>query len=321
MFKPDEVIFASTSQCNLECEHCRVERMPSNLAAKDAIKFLKSCRPSGIEKVGFSGGEPFLRPEFLYEVCEAAVELDMYFDRLMTNGVWFKNEARLREVLEELHESGFDGTFGVSVDSYHVQDVKKLAVFFRTAFIVWGRKDCCEIISVRTEDEAAFMKKLETLSGFLGGKIVRDEDGEPIAIANKKFLERKEDDEDDPEALIINIASMSYSAAAEEEAWDADEWFEDDFCAGPGNVLYVHPNGNVAPCCGFANENEALKIGNIKRDNCARVLAKAAENPIVAACYDEGLATVRKRVMKKEKFPGKTDDMCFFCDWMCKNRT
>ena len=44
------------------------------------------------------------------------------------------------------------------------------------------------------------------------------------------------------------------------QGWKARKWFKEDFCAGPGNVLYVHPNGSIAPCCGFANENKALQI-------------------------------------------------------------
>ena len=46
-------------------------------------------------------------------------------------------------------------------------------------------------------------------------------------------------------------------------AWQAKRWFKDDYCEGPGNIFYVHSDGNIAPCCGFANENPQLFIGKI----------------------------------------------------------
>lgn len=319
MFKPEEIIFAPTAECNLACAHCRVERIPQRLSAEDAVAFLKSCRPHGIEKVGFSGGEPFLRPDFLCDVSRAAVELDMVFDRLMTNGVWFDSQTDLDETLTALRASGFDGTFGVSVDSYHAQDLRKLALFFGAIFAVWGRKDCCEIIAVTTPEGAAPKDMLETLAGRLGGRLLL-EDGEPFSIVNDAFLERRDEEAGASETMMINIIRVPYSAAAEEDAWGAAAWFEDDFCRGPGNVFYVHPDGRVAVCCGFANENPQLIIGDIRTDGYETLMRRAAENPMVKACYEAGLATARARLETRGyRFPGKTGDPCFFCDYCAKH--
>jgi len=44
----------------------------------------------------------------------------------------------------------------------------------------------------------------------------------------------------------------------------------------------------------------------------------ASERPQVTACYETGLAEVRKRMEASgTRFPGKTDDICFFCDYLC----
>jgi len=317
MFKPEEIIFAPTSKCNLACAHCRVKRVRDELSPEEAITFLKACRGRGIERVGFSGGEPFLRPDFLDAVSAAAVKEGLLFDRLMTNGVWDKNKVQLQTTLASLRKAGFDGTFGVSIDTYHAQDVRRLAGFFETVFSVWKRRDCCEIISVSSPDETQTRKKLKTLAGLLGGRMLL-RDKEPFSIVDAALPRREKKSFDDGSALRINIVRVPYSASAEEEAWDAEAWFEDDYCRGPGNVFYVHPDGSVSVCCGFANENPALKIGTIS-DGYAKLMRRAAATPLVKACFETGPAAFRARLEARgRRFPGKSADPCFFCDFCAK---
>jgi MoaA/NifB/PqqE/SkfB family radical SAM enzyme len=318
MFKPDEIIFAPTSECNLVCAHCRVTRSGVRLGPEDAVAFLKKCRPHGIDRVGFSGGEPFLAPDFLCRVSRAAVDLDMTFDRLMTNGTWFDSEETLRTTLAALHEAGYDGTFGVSVDSYHAQDLGDLTAFFRAVFDIWGRKDGCEIAAVVEPGGTLPAEMFEDLAARLGGRLLR-EGGEPFSIVNEEFLNRSSESSDFADVLMINIVRMPYSASADEDAWTASEWFEDDFCRGPGNVFYVHPDGRIAVCCGFANENPQLVIGDIRRDDYRSLMRRASQSPMVKACYVDGLAAIRARLESKGRaFPGKTTDPCFFCDYCAK---
>ena len=65
MFKPEEIIFAPTAECNLVCSHCRVTRIPNRLETAAAVAFMKSCRPHGVERVrlqrrgAFSAGRIF----------------------------------------------------------------------------------------------------------------------------------------------------------------------------------------------------------------------------------------------------------------------
>lgn len=321
MFHPEEVIFAPTGRCNLHCSHCRVSRSPAELNAADAIRFLDACVEGGIERVGFSGGEPFLRLDFLLDVSRAAVGRGLCFDRLMTNGDWWLDEPGLRSDLAALYTAGFDGIIGLSYDSYHGQSPERIVTFLRAVFDTWGRKDAAEILSVRADDDKAFLLDLGNVAQGLGGQVeYSDEHGdEPVRIFDSVWSARDESSPDDGSGLIVNVVRSPRSRSAEEGAWSADAWFIDDYCAGPGNVFYVHPDGSVAVCCGFANENSDLLVGTVANSYDALMMA-AVVRPKVSDCYDTGLATSRKRLEASGvHFPGKTDDICFFCDYVSRN--
>ena len=321
MFKPEEIIFAPSAQCNLACAHCRVTRIPQELDSSVAMAFMESCRSRGVERVGFSGGEPFLRPDFLRDICRAAVDMDYYFGRLMTNGCWADDNAGFTAALEPLYEAGFDGIFGLSFDSWHGNNVVRAAGFLKAVFEIWGRKDSAEILAVEAPgqdraDEAA----LDALAAALGGKLQMATEGQPAAIVDQAWLARTAADPDDGRGLYLPVQRFPFSAPAEEGSWGATAWFEDDYCEGPGNVFYIHPDGRVAVCCGFANENDDLIIGNIATDGYDQLMKKAATAPQVHHCYDTGLAALACQMEAAGKvLPGKTGDLCFFCDYLCKH--
>jgi hypothetical protein len=316
MFHPEEVIFAPTGRCNLRCPHCRVSRGSAELSAAEAVAFLDSCAAGGVERVGFSGGEPFLRVGFLVELSRVAVDRGLFFDRLMTNGDWWSDEAELRAGLGAVMEAGFDGIVGLSYDAYHGQDPGRVATFLSAVFDVWGRKDAAEILSVRSDDDAAFLRDLDAVAAALGGR-VESIAGEPARIVDSAYLARTESSPDDGAGLAVPVIRSPRSASAEEGAWGAARWFVDEYCAGPGNVLYVHPDGRVAACCGFANERPELILG-VVGDGFGPLMAVAATTPQVVACYETGLGEVRKRLEAEGVlFPGKTGDACFFCDYLC----
>jgi hypothetical protein len=100
------------------------------------------------------------------------------------------------------------------------------------------------------------------------------------------------------------------------KCWQSKKWFKEDFCQGPGNILFVHSDGNIAPCCGFANENKELFIGKIT-DSIETILQNAKNNKMIQLCFEKGLSSVKKVAKKSHK--GKCSDICTFCDFICKN--
>src|SRR3954447_12947161 len=82
-FRPNYLSFAGTYQCNLTCPHCCVPiEWTDRLDIPTALRFLEDAHSSGIGALGFTGGEPFLYPEFMHTLCRRAVKLGFRFDKI-----------------------------------------------------------------------------------------------------------------------------------------------------------------------------------------------------------------------------------------------
>ena len=310
-FHPTEIIFSTTTACNLHCKHCFINRTPRKLEIADAVKLIESCVESGgqsgpngtplpvIDRIGFSGGEPFLYMNFLTEVTKAAISHDLMFDQIMTNGDWWHNENDLCDTLQKLYDAGYDGKIGLSWDSYHGQSTERMESFIRTVQEVFGK----ESINIQTVD---------------------DTEGESLPLTRTSLLATPSAGDTPATPPDIPVYHLPRTYTSEDpRAWQARRWFREDYCEGPGHILYIHADGNIAPCCGFANENSALFIGHIT-DSYETIMQTAAANPMLKTCYEEGLSHYRRHGLKKllrtrkQKLPGRTKDICTFCDYICK---
>lgn len=292
MFNPSEIIFATTQACNLHCPHCFVSRNPKKLDSKTAITFLESCKGTDIYKIGFSGGEPFLNLDFMLEVISWAYKNDFCFDQIMTNGDWWKTEEELLSTLRQIQDAGYDGNIGLSYDGFHNQDFDRIKTFARSVNHIFGE----ESLNVQAVADPSSTPEQDTkLESELN--ILAEEYTAEVYILPQTFQ------------------------AADSRAWQSKKWFKEDYCEGPGQILFVHATGDIAPCCGFANENPALFIGNINTDTFDTLIKKACENKMVNICYNTGLLKEAKMLYKEGKLPGITGDICSFCDWLCNNKT
>lgn len=312
-FLPTEIIFAATNACNLKCAHCFVPRTEEKLDAERAAAFLKNCAESdalSIERIGFSGGEPFLYPQFICRISRAAVENDFLFGRIMTNGVWWKDAENLKETFRAVYESGFDGKIGLSFDALHNQPLEKIRVFIEEAFRTFGAQsvEIQSVICTDAEKDSIHLENIRVLAEQLGCEIKNYTDKRTRRGA--MILEG--------DGIYLPIFRERRSFPPEDgRAWKSRRWFKDDFCRGPGHILYIHPDGMIAPCCGFANGNDRLFIGTIQQPP-ETIMRQAEQNRMVRLCFTEGLSS-QIRALKKQgvQIPGRTDDICAFCGFVC----
>lgn len=307
-FSPKEVLFSPAASCNLNCPHCITGKTSKVLPASSAVRFLNECKKLKIKRVGFTGGEPFLAPDFLCTLTKSAVKNGMLFDRIMTNGVWYKGRRDLETILGRLYKAGYDGDICISVDKFHRQKLKKLALFIESALSIWKRPDVISIASVvGSRDDSVTRNKLNKLAGLLKCRLAGFETPRPYIKGPAVFIK----------IFKIKLSPIG-KAGGLKRAWSG-RWFGEDFCKGPGNVFFVEPSGDVKSCCGYASDAEALNIGNIKHESAAKILKNAGFNRFVRTIFNSGLGRLRKRLENRGvKFPGKTDDHCYFCNYVIK---
>jgi hypothetical protein len=268
-----------------------------------ALRFLEDAHDSGIRILGLTGGEPFLYPEFVLAICRRAAQLGFQFDKIMTNGVWFQNETRLEELLQDLANTGFSGKLGLSVDKFHGVATDALAEFCRAARRIFGRDD---IISISYASRAPHLglEPVQALAQKFAGVIEWSE------LLGRYLLVT-------PDLTIpLNWNHLAPVERAERltGGWDG-VWFREDYCEGPGQALVVNPRGEVKPCCGFASDLDQLTIGNIYQHSVEEIIQRAREHPYVGKVFREGLTSIRDEILARDPnaLPGITSNHCFFC--------
>jgi hypothetical protein len=303
-FRPNYLSFAGTYQCNLTCPHCCVPiEWPDRLGIDVALRFLDDAHAYGIEILGFTGGEPFLYPEFVSALTRRATQLGFRFDKIVTNGVWFQSQRHLVATLQELRDAGFSGKLGLSVDKFHGIRTGDLATFCRTARRVFGRDNVLSLSYASRRPDVG-LEPVRALANELDAVVEwSDLLGRFLVVA-------------DDLTMTLNWNHLAPVERAEKlaGAWDGT-WFEEDYCEGPGQALIVNPKGEVKPCCGFASDLDQLTIGNIHRDSVATIVRRARKHPYVGKVFREGLTAIRYEILARdpEALPGASSSHCYFC--------
>ena len=304
-FRPNYLSFAGTYQCNLVCPHCCVPiEWTDRLDIPTALLFLEQAHDAGIEILGFTGGEPFLYPEFVIAITERAAKLGFRFDKLMSNGVWYSDDAHLTTILSELRDVGFTGKLGLSVDKFHGMDIAKLANYCRVARRVFDRDNIVSLSYASRSPEVG-LEPIRRLADELDGILAWSELLRHYMLVSDELT------------MTLNwnhLATVERAEGLPGNPWDGT-WFKEDYCEGPGQALIVNPRGEVKPCCGFASDLDQLTIGNIHTDSVKAIIAAGRAHPVVGKIFREGLTAIRDEILERDPnaFPGATSNHCFFC--------
>ena len=122
----NKIEFVVTYACTGRCKHCSEgdhtscgERIDPFIAA-DAVR--KIAAEYDIKTVMTFGGEPLLYADAVYEIMNAAKELNIPKRQVITNGYFSKNADKLQEVAHHLAECGVNDLL-LSVDAFHQETI------------------------------------------------------------------------------------------------------------------------------------------------------------------------------------------------------
>ena len=122
----NKIEFVVTYACTGRCKHCSEgehtscgERIDSGIAA-DAVR--KIASEYDIKTVMTFGGEPLLYTDAVYAIMLVAKEMNIPKRQVITNGYFSKNAEKIREVAEQLAESGVNDLL-LSVDAFHQETI------------------------------------------------------------------------------------------------------------------------------------------------------------------------------------------------------
>lgn len=108
------IVWNTTKQCNLKCEHCYASAGPTKntdeLTLEQKLKVVDILSEAGVTMIAFSGGEPLISPDF-WTLAEYATKRGMYCT-IATNGTLLtpRNVRRLHEVGIRYVEVSLDGS-------------------------------------------------------------------------------------------------------------------------------------------------------------------------------------------------------------------
>jgi sulfatase maturation enzyme AslB (radical SAM superfamily) len=108
--------------CNITCRNCYIESSPKNdrlvyISAAEAAPFLDEVERLGTREIGFTGGEPFLNPEFLAMAGDAARR--GFEVLILTNAMLPMQRPQIKAGLLALKDAATSKlTLRVSVDHY-----------------------------------------------------------------------------------------------------------------------------------------------------------------------------------------------------------
>jgi len=104
--QPLSVNYHFTRQCNYGCGFCfHTAKTSHRETIENAKRGLRLLHAHGTRKINFSGGEPFLEPRFLGELCRfCKVELDMESVSIVSNGskitdLWMSQFGQFVDIL------------------------------------------------------------------------------------------------------------------------------------------------------------------------------------------------------------------------------
>lgn len=280
------VVWEMTSACNLRCIHCHADggkSYPNELDTFEGKKILDSVAASGIRIFVFSGGEPFLRHDFL-ELVKYGHSKGLHLF-IATNGTLITENLakKLKEqhvgvvigldaMNQEIHEKirGVEGTFTRVIRAIEICRSNDLYVHLNITATRLNLEEIEKIID---------FGNLIGVHSFFIYNMIQEGRGKGIswlALSKNeriKLIELIAKKQINSRAILIPIALPEYWAHLFNQNGIRKSGvinflghFLGGCMAGKG-LLYIKPDGDIWPCPFLS-----IRLGNVRKDNFSTIL-------------------------------------------------
>jgi len=274
-----------TWACDIRCAHCNQDHVRAHLdlvVAKQAIDGL--LRHGEINRLSFTGGEPFLRYDAMLELADFGAQRGLKFG-IVTNGRWAKTAEKTRQWLTPLVERGLD-VLVLSHDEFH------------QAF-------------VPDESIALLLAEADRL-GITSLFYVSRNDATPISLIRQRLGERFGLQSE--QISVRDVVPLGHGAALPISTL-ARSYFEQNRECPVRNEYSLWPDGEMLPCCS-AGTHIGLSLGNLHRESVDAVVARRRQSRLLGMLHGHDLAELVIRLPEpmRERLAGRAYvSSCHLC--------
>lgn len=272
------------NKCTAQCDFCTNESSPSgktHLASETCKQLVKQARSLGFDRVGFSGGEPFLYRELLLELTEIAQENSLGFV-IATNGYWGKNFHEAQSLLCKLKKQGLI-KLQLSYDVEHAKYVNERAIY--------NVLNVCAELGVPVILYSAYYpgeKRINDLLDLANYGNVEINEGKVLKVGRAKN----------------NVVKFLGKISEESQLGLCPKLLQ----------LTVNFDGEVYPCCSVGGFSSGLSVGSIVRNGIEDLSKSIFEKTFVSYLQNHDANWIAREI--EEKIGGSFSSVCELCNFI-----
>jgi len=287
-YHPQSVAFLITDRCNGDCNFCGIERNVNqhDLPVETILNCIDQAYGLGIPRIGFSGGEPFLRYEDMLESIRYANSKGVK-SSVVTNASYAKDKKTGFNLVRELKDAGLEN-INISFDADHLENIPFDSYVNAIEGALSNNLKVDLKIVDRTSTEDTNKKLLDKLAEYLGGKIenktIHLKDGKSICVQHLPVIRSGRAKElDEKEFSLQPIGGIQYCNAED---------------------IVVKSNGDILPCCSFPAVSDNFYVMGNAQDTELKTVIKRINEHIIGSVLLSPFSFKRIRnVMENSKNP------------------
>jgi organic radical activating enzyme len=286
---PKSLILLFTFRCPLECKHCIVDSNPrrsEGLKTNLVLQLIDEAATLGIQTIGFTGGDPFVRQADLRRFVARVAEHGMQAV-IVTSAFWANS---LEQALRTLEPFSSIYMLGISTDTHHREytSINKIRNVIRAAKRVEINRIELQITYLDSADIDAV---INILGDDASGIIIRKQKLWPVGQAASLILGHED--------ALIPVDDLDLQC--------------------PMGAPVITPDGKMKGCCSsLLNLNDAnpIILGDVLHDGLANVIAQTLVHPYYVFLKTFGLGPIVEMVKRGPKsalMKRAYTDVCHLC--------